>query len=540
MSRFQGKRMRALTRITGVLLVAGIGVLTPGVGALPAWAQQTTTADPGPGKYFAKPPSVIGPKPTDTDGPIKKYKQNTACVQRSLGPNVQIKDKPWGQQFLQIEEIQKIVKAATDGTAGGGIKVAVIDTGVNRHPFFQNRLEAGGEYVFHTPKGDGLEDCDGHGTEVAGIIAAKPPADVGFVGVAPDATIVSIRQSSQNYTEDTQTSATTSPPGTPGAGAPASAPGSQIPAGNGTTGGQSASGDTQPGQQGQGRQLAQPNSAGDVKSLAQAVVHAVDTPGVQVINMSVDNCRQADGQITEGEAQLQAAVHYAVQRNVVVVAAAGNTSSGCVQNDQPDPNKPKNIVTPPWFSDDVLSVGAIDDTGGVASFSVNGPWVSVAAPGTKITSLDPASDGLANLTIEGNADPSEIQGTSFAAPYVTGVVALVRAKYPQLDARAVMHRIISTAQHPAAPGGRDNFVGAGVINPMAALTASVASEEGVPAAKAVHLPSDLPPLVAKDWTPMVVALAGAGGGLVALLITVFVVRTVRRNRIAPTTPRKPT
>jgi membrane-anchored mycosin MYCP len=166
--------------------------------------------------------------------------------------------------------------------------------------------------------------------------------------------------------------------------------------------------------------------------------------------------------------------------------------------------------------------------------------VSVAAPGTQVISLDPAagSTGLANLTIEGNAAPAEIQGTSFAAPYVAGVAALVRAKYPTLDARAVMHRITSTAQHPAAPGGRDNFVGYGVINPRAALTASVASEEGIPPAKAVQLPSDLPPLNSKDWTPMIVALAGAGGGLVALLITLFVVHTVRRNRPEPASPRK--
>jgi membrane-anchored mycosin MYCP len=498
--------MSALTRATGLLLVVGIGGLVPAANTLPAWAQQSSTTPAGPGSYYATPPTTIGPVPPDTSAPPRPYTKTKQCVQRSLGQNVDIKEKPWGQQYLQIEEAQKIVRAATpDGTAGGGIKVAVIDTGVSKHPYFQGRLEAGGEYVAHTSNGDGLEDCDGHGTEVAGIIAAKPPADadIGFTGVAPDATIVSIRQSSQNYAEKTDTS-----------------------------------GGTQPGQTGNGRQQAQDGSAGNLESLAQAVVHAVNK-GVQVINMSVDNCRPANGQITEGEAQLQAAVHYAVTSNVVVVAAAGNTSTDCAQNDQPDPNQPKNIVTPPWFSKDVLSVAAIDNTGGVAPFSVNGPWVSVAAPGTDIISLDPAagSTGLANLTIENNAE-SPIQGTSFAAPYVAGVVALVRAKYPKLDALAVMHRITSTAQHPAAPGGRDNFVGYGVINPMAALTASVPSEEGIPPAKAVQLPADLPPPNGKDWTPMIVALAGAGGGLVALLITLFVVHTVRRNRPEPASTRK--
>jgi membrane-anchored mycosin MYCP len=146
---------------------------------------------------------------------------------------------------------------------------------------------------------------------------------------------------------------------------------------------------------------------------------------------------------------------------------------------------------------------------------------------------------LANRTIEGNGAPSEIQGTSFAAPYVAGVVALVRAKYPYLSARKVMTRVLSTAQHPAAPGGRDNFVGYGVINPMAALTASVTEADNLPSIRPVQLPSDMPPVAHKDWTPMVVALAGAGGGLIALLITLFVVHTVRRSRSGSPLPRHP-
>src|SRR6185369_457274 len=103
----------------------------------------------------------------------------------------------------------------------GGVKVAVIDTGVTQHPWFQGRVKSGGEYVA-TPKAQqpGLEDCDGHGTEVAGIIAAKPDNhEVGFIGVAPDATIVSYRQLSENYEPDTQTS---SPPTSSTGGTPSS------------------------------------------------------------------------------------------------------------------------------------------------------------------------------------------------------------------------------------------------------------------------------------------------------------------------------
>ena len=56
----------------------------------------------------------------------------------------------------------------------------------------------GGDYVF---TGDGTDDCDGHGTIVAGIIgaAADSTGGVGFSGVAPDATIIGIRQSSIKF-----------------------------------------------------------------------------------------------------------------------------------------------------------------------------------------------------------------------------------------------------------------------------------------------------------------------------------------------------
>ncbi|MEV7555147.1 S8 family serine peptidase [Amycolatopsis sp. NPDC089917] len=537
----RGTRVRHLGlagRTGTVLLAAGIGVLSPASVALPAWAQQSSVA-PDAGGYYATPPPVDpSKKPNDEGKPDKTYEQKTLCVQRSKlgGDQIDIKNRPWGQEYLQIQKVHELMRGATN-SIGGGVKVAVIDTGVTAHPYFNGRVESGGDYVA-TPNGGkapGLEDCDGHGTEVAGIIAANPTdQSIGFRGVAPDATILSIRQSSQNYEEAEKKSE--APPASSNSAPPASSnnqPGSELPPssqGNGAVGG--AADGTAPGQDKGGRQQEQGKTAGTLKTLAQAVVRAVDK-GARVINMSVDNCRQADGKITEGEQQLQAAVNYAVKQDVVVVAAAGNVGDKCPQNDQPDPKSPKMIVTPPWFADDVLSVAAIDDTGGVADFSVNGPWVSVAAPGTKIISLDPAegSSSLANLTIEGGKDPGPIQGTSFAAPYVAGLAALVRAKFPGLQAREVMNRIKATAQHPAAPGGRDNFVGFGVIDPIAALTAIVPSEADK--AQPVPLPANLPPSNDRDSAPMIVALAGTGGGLVALLVTLFVVHSVRRNR--PTT-----
>jgi membrane-anchored mycosin MYCP len=378
-----------------------------------------------------------------------------------------------------------------DFATGKGQKVAVIDTGVSPHNYFQNRLEGGGDYVIRAD--NGLKDCDGHGTEVAGIIAANPlDESIGFRGIAPDAGIVSIRQSSANYefkNPDTNTSV----------------------------------------------------SAGNLGTLAQAIVRAANTPGVTVINMSVDSCRPASaGSIADPERQVQAALRYAVEeRNVVPVASAGNLPEGdCKEQNSPDPKNPTWLVIPPWFSDYVLSVAAMTEDGSVADFSITGPWVSVAAPGTDIISLDPANPaGLANQTVDDKGNAQPIQGTSFAAPYVAGLAALVRQRFPELNAKQVMDRIKATSSHPAADGGHDNLVGFGMINPIAALTAFIPAEENIDPDKAVDVPFEMPPPYERNWTPMQVAMIGSGGGVGLLLITLFVVHTVRRNRRAEEKPR---
>jgi membrane-anchored mycosin MYCP len=536
-----GHRFGASRRTTTALLAGTLGVLAPLGVLVPAQAQSQDG-------YYATPPPVDESKlPVDEKKPDKTYTQTKGCVQRAvLGQNVEIKNRPWGQEYLQIAKAQEIVRAAaSDHSAGGGIKVAVIDTGVTGHPWLQNRLESGGDYVAGTTKGQqpGLEDCDGHGTEVAGIIAAKPDnPEVGFVGVAPDATIVSFRQLSENYgpAKETATPTAGTTSGTPSstANSPAGTETKLPPSTSAGAGGGGEGEGTSPGQTNGGRQLEKDGTAGTLKTLAEILVRIADRGDIKVVNMSVDNCRAADGGITPGEQQVQAAIHYAASKNIVIIAAAGNVTDKCPQNDQPDAQKPKTIVTPPWFADDVLSVGAIDEFGSVAAFSVHGPWVGVSAPGTQIVSLDPAeeSTGLANLTFESGDKASQIQGTSFAAPYVAGLAALVRAKYPDLDAKRVINRIKETAQHPAAPGGRDNFVGFGVIDPVAALTQSLPSEVGNLAPIPGPQMAQLPPASDHSSTPMIVALAGTGGGLVALLITLFVMRTIRRSRPAESGP----
>jgi membrane-anchored mycosin MYCP len=479
----------AITRVSRVLSVLAATSLAFAP-ALPAAAQPTSSSsdpstssssDPSsttavPGAGMATPPDLPPdfPLPDDDGQPDRTYEQKTQCVLSRA--TTTIESKPWGQDRLRFDEIAKF------GLTGAGQKVAVIDTGVAPHPYFQGRISGGGDYV--TAGGDGLQDCDGHGTEVAGIIAAKPDdPKIGFRGIAPDAEIISIRQSSGNFEfKDPTTNQTF--------------------------------------------------SAGNLTTLAKAIIRAARS-GARVINMSVDSCRPTSaGPISPPEQQVQRALQYAVdEMNVVVVASAGNAGEAeCKEQNGPDPKNPTWLVIPPWFSEYVLSVAAVQKDGQVADFSINGPWVSVAAPGTEIISLDPASSGLANQSFDEKGNPQQIQGTSFASPYVAGLAALIRQKYPDLNARQVMNRIKTTAAHPAANGGRDSLVGYGMINPVAALTAFIPDEKGIARDKAVDVPFTMPPAYQRDWTPMKVAMIGSGGGLGVLLLTLFVVRTVRRNR----------
>ena len=463
-------------RVLSVLAATAL-VFAP---AVPAAAQPSPQPPADEGSLATPPPLPPDfPTPGDDGEPDRAYTPKTQCV-GSKGSTAPLEHKPWGQDLLRFEDL-------SDFATGKGQKVAVIDTGVTPHNYFQNRLEGGGDYVIKAE--NGLKDCDGHGTEVAGIIAADPQDEaIGFRGIAPAAGIVSIRQSSANYEF-------------------------KDPATN------------------------QSVSAGNLGTLAKAIVRAANTPGVTVINMSVDSCRPASlGGIADPERQVQAALRYAVEeRNVVPVASAGNLPEGdCKEQNSPDPKNPTWLVIPPWFSEYVLSVAAMTENGSVAEFSITGPWVSVAAPGTDIISLDPANaTGLANQTVDEKNNAQPIQGTSFAAPYVAGLAALVRERFPELNARQVMDRIMSTASHPAATGGRDNLVGHGMINPMAALTAFIPAEENIPPDKAVDTPFQMPPPYERNWTPMQVAMIGSGGGVGLLLLTLFVVHTIRRNRKDP-------
>jgi membrane-anchored mycosin MYCP len=304
-------------------------------------------------------------------------------------------------------------------TRGAGQTVAVIDTGVSRHRLLPHLLP-GGDYV---SAGDGTADCDGHGTIVAGIVGASPDPGHAFEGIAPDATIIGIRQSSNRFRA------------------------ADDPSGVGF---------------------------GDVDTLAMAVRTAADL-GATVINVSTVACLSAEDELDDRA--LGAALAYAVDvKNVVVVAAAGNIDSSgqCSdQNPTSDPLRPgrpnwsdvRTVVSPGWYDDYVLTVGSVGRDGTPSPFSLAGPWVDIAAVAEGVVSLDTDGEGLIDHLAD---DEAPISGTSYAAPVVSGVVALLRSRSPELTARQVMQRIEDTAHHPTA--GWDPLVGHGTVDALAAVS----------------------------------------------------------------------
>jgi membrane-anchored mycosin MYCP len=234
--------------------------------------------------------------------------------------------------------------------------------------------------------------------------------------------------------------------------------------------------------------------------------------------------------VNAGDDQLAAAIGAAETADVVVVAAAGNTGAGggsCTPNNTPG-QPPVTIPLPARF-DTVLAVAAVGPTDQVADFSLIGPWVDVAAPGTNIVSLDPGpgATGLVNKVAAGDS-LNDINGTSFAAPYVSGVVALIRAAHPELTAAQVRDRVTSTAQHPPSADDRNDQVGFGIIDPMAAVTGLPMP----PAATAQRLLPVEPAMPAPDNGPRTTALIISGTAIAAMiLVAAFLVSMRRAHRL---------
>lgn len=198
------------------------------------------------------------------------------------------------------------------------------------------------------------------------------------------------------------------------------------------------------------------NGGGYSDVVANGIIWAADH-GAKVINLSLGS--------TETDSAEQAAVAYAVSKNVVVVAAAGN--DGCSGGLLGLLGTP---TTYPAAYPSVLGVGAIQIDGSVAPYSSCGSFVDVVAPGSGIisTMISSPDSGLGCGAISGYC---YLSGTSMATPYTAAAAALEIAKLGSGAKQSTVRSRIKSTADDIGPTGRDDLSGYGLINPVRMLAA---------------------------------------------------------------------
>lgn len=253
---------------------------------------------------------------------------------------------------------------AWNTTRGNGVRIAVVDSGINlNHP------DLAGQIIAQKTFGQAsIEDQYGHGTHVAGAIAANGNNGQGVTGVCPGCKLI-IAKALDDVGE------------------------------------------------------------GDSSNVIDAITWAADQ-GAKVINISAGTPTLPDS--------VKNAIDYAISKGSVVVCSAGNDSTT---------NK-----TYPAGMDSVVSVAATDNSDRLASFSTNGTWVKVAAPGVDIMSTLPTHSFNLQLAEPLNTTNDYLSGTSMAAPIVSGVLGLIWSTPYGTSNTAVVQRLYSTADKISGTG----------------------------------------------------------------------------------------
>ncbi|POM25635.1 Thermophilic serine proteinase precursor [Actinomadura rubteroloni] len=347
---------------------------------------------------------------------------------------------------------------------GAGVTVAVLDTGVDgRHPDLAGRVLSGPDLTGGKRR-PGSRYWGQHGTSMASIIAGHGNGTGGrrgVIGVAPLSRILSIRVTWEN--DDPVRRA---------------------------------------GRSGLSRD-----------TVAQGIRYAVDH-GAQVVNMSLGG-----GQLYgNGSRAEESAIKYALSRNVVLIASAGN--DGATGNR-------RNF---PAAYPGVIAVGALDQHGRLWKDSNHRPYVGVCAPGVEIVSAGPGSGYVVG------------SGTSPSSAIVAGVAALIRSRYPSLTPPQIKQALVQGSPARAGqPTGSPTC--AGPLDAGRAMRAAGALN------RASGGKVTTPPPTASPASPKTTSSAGSspllrailvGGGVLVLIGVVLGWRGRRRPEQAPPTPPTPT
>ena len=182
------------------------------------------------------------------------------------------------------------------------------------------------------------------------------------------------------------------------------------------------------------------------RQIAQAVRWAADQ-GADVINLSVSRASR------NWPASWDEAFLYAMEKDVVIVAASGNKLDGVSS-----PTAPATIPG-------VISVTAVDREGNASAVSgAEGIGISVAAAGIDMVGSYP------------NQDAKNWSGSSAAAPIVSGLLALMIEADPSASSSDLIERLISTAKDLGEKGYDKDF-GYGLISPSSAVSSRLSSIE---------------------------------------------------------------
>ena len=303
----------------------------------------------------------------------------------------------WGIDKIKASDAWNSTNSSLpNGFKGQGIKVAVIDTGIdNSHPDFSGRITAGVSCVDYQNNGytNNYFDKIGHGTHVAGIIAANDNS-IGCIGVASQVQLYIAKVFDLNN-------------------------------------------------------IGQPIGGSDF-DVAAAIRWAVENE-VDIINMSLGS--------DMGSYNLYLACEEAVEAGILLVASAGNEA---LQG---------NMASFPAAYGIVIGVGATDQSNNRANFSNYGGYVDVVAPGDGIYSTFPSETcdnnhyDLADVAkghINNDRGYHSMSGTSMAAPYVSGYLALLKNQFPNLTAAQLRQKMEGFALDLGDPG-KDNYYGHGLV-----------------------------------------------------------------------------
>jgi subtilisin family serine protease len=201
--------------------------------------------------------------------------------------------------------------------------------------------------------------------------------------------------------------------------------------------------------------------SGSFFDVAQGVLYAAGLPAASGTTTVTANSRASVINMSLGSGfdskTLHDAVIAATNAGSLIVASAGNSESS-------SPSYPAAYP-------EVLSVTAVGPDLQLSSYSNVGGNVGVSAPGGNFRSNGGGS-GVFSSTwnyVTGAPSHAFYEGTSMAAPHVTGIAALVLSKAPGLTNAALRARLTSTAVHIGAPGRNDQY-GYGLVNAYNAMT----------------------------------------------------------------------